>query len=399
MSASDAVVQAELNPESPSRNSSSGSVDGESSWSRLRRLLQRISELEAEVLESVAEKTVLERRNGELAARVEAWVSTHTDAVILSRGEFLDLEGARHILLQAHERSAKGQAEVQAELGQAMEWHGLLLGELDGLQARLHATKAERVNADRGSLELQTVAARLEKQLDSLDKERGRLVQEREQRRVSAEQQKLQQRLQQRLQIEAAVAAAEAAEAAAAVAVAEEKPTPSAEEPVVAAEAAPTHVVDGKLADVAQFCRAADDASSEASSDIGDVEALRRAVAAAVAERQQLSAVRDAALSAQHAAAEEALAASTLADVAVEGGRLSREKLEEERSAWEAERTGFISELANVRLEAQRQRQAATASLGQLVLERHELQERLLTKSGEALPEASSDNSPDSKLQ
>lgn len=155
-----------------------GGKGSSDAWRRVEQLLQRVSELEADIAQTTEQKVLLEKQNEELAARVEVWVGAQTDGIVLERKSFLELERVREELQAACRAATASQTETEERLQQVREWNGVLAGEVDGLLARRHACSARREEAEHDVEKLQSVVAQLMQQLGNLDAERGALLEE-----------------------------------------------------------------------------------------------------------------------------------------------------------------------------------------------------------------------------
>lgn len=380
-------------------------AEGEGSWSQLRRLLQRVSDLEAEIQRAEAEKRELERTNEELAARVEVWVSTHTDAIVLGRDEFLELERERKDLAEAHQLAAAGQAEAEEQVQFALERHGMLRGEVDGLLARREAAAGPRSETARAVAELRSVAAQLERQLSHLDAERDALLEECQQLAEGAEESAANggacdalRGSDQSREVGPAADLLESCVSAVALeacAAADAEVVPDASTLAMLQEAMQLRV---RLSCEEEAVRLAESASTRSqelqSSNTPDAQRRiaelqselsegRAACAEWRAECEQATADLEALRAEATArAVRDAQASAAKATTAARGtGWLSPRSaaalLAEERAAREQERTNIRTQFQAMLLEAERQKRAATATLGQLVLEKQELADRL----------------------
>eukprot|EP00747_Dinoflagellata_sp_TGD_P196910 gnl/TRDRNA2_/TRDRNA2_67611_c0_seq1.p1 gnl/TRDRNA2_/TRDRNA2_67611_c0~~gnl/TRDRNA2_/TRDRNA2_67611_c0_seq1.p1 ORF type:complete len:400 (-),score=98.75 gnl/TRDRNA2_/TRDRNA2_67611_c0_seq1:588-1727(-) len=129
--------------------------------------------------QAVEQKCLLEKRNEELKARVEVWVGAETDAIVLEREEFLELDRLHKELTWAHRVAQSGRETAEEKLRQTLEWNGMLCGEVECLyNRRLDAMKQSR-ESDHAVAELQSVVMQLMRQLGTLDAERGFLLEDR----------------------------------------------------------------------------------------------------------------------------------------------------------------------------------------------------------------------------
>lgn len=395
-------MSADVTTQPRSRNSS----ESEGSWGQLRRLLQRVSDLEAEIQRAEAEKRQLERTNEELAARVEVWVSTHTDAIVLGHDEFLELERERKSLAEASQLAAAGQAVAEEQVQLALERHGMLRGEVDGLLARREAAAGPRSEAARAVAELRSVAAQLERQLSHLDAERGALLEECQQLADGAEESAasggacdavrgsdqcrdvgpaadLLESCISAVTLEVCAAAdAEVVPDISTLAILQEAMQLRAllsceEEAVRLAESASTRSQELQSNNAPDAQRRIAELRSELSEGRAAGEEWHAECEKAIADLDALRAGARARAARDEASAAEATAAAQRAMTGRLTPRSAAARLKEERAAREQERSRIRTQLQTTLLESERQKRAATATLGQFVLEKQELADKL----------------------
>eukprot|EP00747_Dinoflagellata_sp_TGD_P207999 gnl/TRDRNA2_/TRDRNA2_81525_c0_seq1.p1 gnl/TRDRNA2_/TRDRNA2_81525_c0~~gnl/TRDRNA2_/TRDRNA2_81525_c0_seq1.p1 ORF type:complete len:448 (+),score=135.01 gnl/TRDRNA2_/TRDRNA2_81525_c0_seq1:89-1432(+) len=146
---------------------------------KIHSLLQREAELQGDLDALIKHKSLLERQNEELTARLEVWVGTQTNGVVLERDAFLELERARDELVLAHQQAACAQVAAEEGLAQALEHNGMLRGEVEALMVQLCEAATQRLDSALDLSELQAAIAELMGQLSDLDAEHGALVEER----------------------------------------------------------------------------------------------------------------------------------------------------------------------------------------------------------------------------